>query len=112
MSWPYRNIAYKDLNENIKVCEQIIIQLGGKFVVEYMSKRIYRYRDEYVCVDKICFTEKPFIVLEFADVIEGPYEDSDPFPFDLAKEEMQLEVQYALGLLPYPKLQECTKKNR
>lgn len=123
MNWPYKSISYNELNDIIKICEQIIVELGGKhvterkdnetwvmdkddYITEQVSKLVYRFRDSYVCVDKMYFPEKPFIVLEFADELEGPYEDADPFPFDLPEKEVRLEIQYALGVLPYPSWQE------
>lgn len=119
MEWPYENIDYNELDTAIKTCEKMIVSLGGKpvtkcmdketwilnkddYIVEPVSKGVYRFRDSYVCVDKMYFPEKPFIVLEFGDEIEGIYEDADPFPFDLTMEEMKLEIQWALGVVPYP----------
>lgn len=107
VNWQYKNSDYNALDETIKFCEQIIIQLGGKIVAEHITKRVYKFRDGYVSVSKIYFPQKPFLVLEFADMIDGPYEDADPFPFDLTIEEIQLEIQYALGVLPYPEWKEC-----
>ena len=119
MEWPYNDIDYNDFAISIARCKQIIEDLGGNCIAERKStetwlvdeenciteqvlEHIYRFQDSYVCVDKIYFPEKPFIVLEFGDEIDGPYEDADPFPYDLPLEELKLEVQYALGLLPYP----------
>lgn len=123
MKWPYENIDYNEFNGVINMCEQIIISLGGKllmkckenetwicdkgyYITEQAAKRVFKFRDGYVCVDKMYFPDKPFIVLKFSDVIEGPYEDADPFPFDLPIEEVKLEIEYALGVLPYPDWQE------
>lgn len=75
-----------------------------EYITEQVTKSVYKFRDIYVCVDKMYFPDKPFLVLEFADEIEGPYEDADPFPFDLPMEEVKLEIEYALGVLPYPSL--------
>ena len=119
----YENIEHSEIEAAIKICEQIIVSLGGMpvterrdnetwvmkkddCIAEQVLKKVYRFRDSYVCVDKIYFPEKPFLVLEFADKIEGPYEDADPFPFDLPMEEIKLEIQYAMGVLPYPDWQE------
>jgi len=123
MNWPYENIEYNELDTAIKSCEQIIVSLGGMFVTErkenetwFMNKddyiteqvlkKVYRFRDSYVCVDKIYFPKKPFLVLKFADEMKGPYEDADPFPYDLSRDEIKLEIQYALEVLPYPSWQE------
>lgn len=47
-------------------------------------------------VDKMFFPDAPFLVLEFSDRIEGPYEDADPFPYDLAAKEMEWEIENLL----------------
>lgn len=123
MNWPYKNIKPEELDSAIKICEQIITSLGATPVIkraeketwflsekecitESLSKQVYRFRDGYVCIDKMYFTQKPFVVLEFADEIDGPYEDVDPFPYDLPMDELKLEMKYALGVLPYPRVQE------
>lgn len=122
MNWPYEKIDYNEFDTVIKACEQIIESLGGMLVTERMdnetwvmskddyiteqvAKKVYRFRDSYICVDKMYFPEKPFLVLEFADEIVGPYEDADPFPYDLPMDEFKLEIEYALGVLPYPSWQ-------
>ena len=109
------------LNTAIKLCEEIIISLGGKFVLQrkdketwgdgegdfiskLVTKNVYRYREEYVCVDILYFQEKPFLVLEFADEVEGFYEDGDPFPYDLSIEDMKVEIECELGIREYPKV--------
>ena len=68
MKWPYENIDYNEFNNVIKVCEQIIISLGGKLIIErkenetwvlnkedyiteQVAKSVYKFRDSYVCVD-------------------------------------------------------------
>ncbi len=123
MNWPYKNIKPDELDSAIKTCEQITVSLGATpvtkrteketwflseedYITEMLSRQVYRFRDSYVCIDKMYFPERPFIVLEFADEIDGPYEDADPFPYDLPMDELKLEIQYALGILPYPIMQE------
>lgn len=34
MKWLYENIDYNEFNDAIKLCEQIIISLGGKPIIE------------------------------------------------------------------------------
>ena len=46
------------------------------------------------------FSRGPFIVLEFSDRPEGPYEDADPFPYDLPDDELEAEIRFDLGLDP------------
>lgn len=66
MHWPYKNIEYS-------VLEKAVQQ-----------------------VDKMFFPDAPFLVLEFSDRIEGPYEDADPFPYDLAAKKMEREIENLL----------------
>ncbi len=111
------------MDDILKRCEQMIEHLGGKLVThckeketwminqdhcitEQVLKRVYRFRESYVYVDKIYFPEKPFLVLGFSQEIAGPYEEADPFPADLSFEEMEKEIRYALGIEPYPMWQE------
>ena len=125
----YKNIVHDEIYSVIETCEQIINSLGGisvterkynetwlgnkdNYITEQVSKKVYRFRDGYVCVDKIYFPEKPFLVLEFADKVEGPYEDADPFPFDLPIEEVKLEIEYALGVRLCPSWQERAIKEK
>lgn len=114
---------YNEFITAVKTCEQIIVSLGGRliaeckenetwvlnkedYITEKVVKNVYKFRDSYVRVDKMYFSEKPFLLLQFADEIEGPYEDADPFPFDLPLEEIELEIKFSLGVLPYPSLVE------
>lgn len=113
MHWPYENIEYSDLEMAIQRVERIIQGLGavyvamhsedekwiwgdGKIISETVQKKIFRFQDVYVQVDKILFPDIPFIVLEFSDRIEGPYEDADPFPYDLVFDEMEHEIKFAM----------------
>ena len=57
-----------------------------------VSKKVYKFGDSYVSIDKLYFPKKPFLVLEFADKIEGLYEDADTFLYGLSMEEVKLEI--------------------
>ena len=70
----------------------------GTHAYENIQKRIYKLGKEFIRVDWVYFTQKPFIVLEFADKIDGSYEDADPFPYDLADDEFEYEIRFSLGL--------------
>lgn len=113
MHWPYKNVEYTDCEKAIERVERMLQSFGAVYVEErsecdtwFMGneicdtqvarKKTFRFRDEYVRVDKVYFADKPFIVLEFGDRIEGPYEDADPFPYDLAAEEVEREVKYLM----------------
>ncbi len=43
-------------------------------------------------------TDKPFLVLEFSEYRDGPYEDSDPFPYDLSYYKIEQEIRYIFGV--------------
>ena len=68
------------------------------YAYETIQKHIWKRKNEYICVDRIYFSEKPFLVLEFAENKEGPYEDADPFPYDLSDTELDQEIRYCLGI--------------
>ena len=72
----------------------------GTFFQEEEEKRIWKRGKDYIRVDKMFFSRGPFIVLEFSDRPEGPYEDADPFPYDLPVDEFEAEIRFDLGLDP------------
>ncbi len=47
---------------------------------------------------KFSLPDKPWMVFSFSDSVEGPYEDADPFPYDLSEEELKEEVRFALRI--------------
>lgn len=71
---------------------------NGSSVSEMARQRVWKRENEYIRVDKLYFPKKPFLVLEFSDCIEGPYEDADPFPYDLSETELEQEVRISLGI--------------
>lgn len=40
----------------------------------------------------------PFLVLEFSKEEKEPYEDADPFSYDLPEIECEQKIRYALGI--------------
>ena len=79
---------------------------GYSQIVSNVSDRdVFLFKGKYYRVEEICFT-KPLIVIEAGtldDLMKNGMEDTDPFPYDLNKEEIVQEVRYALGIDPYPK---------
>lgn len=113
--WPYSCIDKADFLAQIISVEKILQKYGaehiedicekGKWLLsddsyayETIQKHIWKRKNEYICVDRIYFSEKPFLVLEFAENKEGPYEDADPFPYDLSDTELDQEIRYCLGI--------------
>lgn len=41
----------------------------------------------------------PCIVLEFSENINGPYEDADPFPYNLEMKAFEYEIRYSMGIM-------------
>lgn len=70
----------------------------GTFFQEEVEKRLWKRRKDYIRVDRMYFSKGPFIVLEFSDRPEGPYEDAAPFPYDLPDDEFEEEIRFALQL--------------
>lgn len=115
LKWMYASINREDFQEKIAFAEKLLEKYGAEYVIDFeerafwtlkddthdyenIQKRIYKLGEEFIRVDWVYFTQKPFIVLEFADKIDGPYEDADPFPYDLADDEFEYEIRFSLGL--------------
>ncbi len=113
--WPYSCIDKADFLAQIISVEKILQKYGAEhiedicekgklllsddsYAYETIQKHIWKRKNEYICVDRIYFSEKPFLVLEFAENKEGPYEDADPFPYDLSDTELDQEIRYCLGI--------------
>ena len=113
--WPYSCINKADLLAQIISVENILQKYGavyiedfcekgkwilsdGSYVYETIQKHIWKRKNEYICVDRLYFSEKPFLVLEFSANKEGPHEDADPFPYDLSNMELEQEIRYSLGI--------------
>lgn len=115
LKWMYVSVSIEDFQRKIAFAEKLLEKYGAKYVknIEYkgywtlgdgphayenVQKRIYKLGDDFIRVDWVYFTQKPFIVLEFSDKIDGPYEDADPFPYDLPDDEFEMEIRFSLGL--------------
>lgn len=117
--WPYKEHSYEKFKESISKVKKYIEQsgavycgttketcatiVGGKTYTEDIIYDVWKYNAEYFYVDSMFFPNKPFIVLVFGNSMENILEDADPFPYDLPDEELLNEVQYCLGIKPYPK---------
>ena len=75
--------------------------------MENISTRpTFEYEGQYYRVDEVCFSDRPFIVIEcgtYDELMKNIMEDADPFPFDLSDDELLNEVKCSLGIEPYPK---------
>lgn len=112
--WIYENIKKEDFLTKMRLAETIIEESGAFLSGEQQernshikgngitidsrntTKKIWNYKNQFICVDELFFREKPFIVLEFSDRPEGPYEDANPFPYVLSEEKMIQEIKTAL----------------
>lgn len=123
MYWPYENIDCAEFEAAIKLAEHIIQNLGAVYIEEHtdneiwmtskvqqiseqMKKKVFKFRNEYVRVDKVYFSEEPYIVLEFGNKVSGPYEDADPFPFNIERNAFEREIRCSMGIDPYPEWQD------
>lgn len=70
----------------------------GSYVIEHTEKNIWKFKEEYVRIDRVYFSEKPFIVLEFSKKKEEPYQDADPFPYDISDMDFEQEIKFSLGI--------------
>lgn len=111
--WPYHSHDKKIFFSKITLAESYLQKYGaryigkvnelgtwmsqdGSYVIEHMEKKIWKFKEEYIRVDRVYFSEKPFIVLEFSKKKEGPYEDADPFPYDMSDVEFEQEIKSSL----------------
>ena len=117
--WPYENHKEEDYYKAIEYVENYAVSLGAEFVCNYKEKfttlsgdneikeepemRVYKYKDEYFWVEHHFLSDCPFIVFSFGKTIEDIFEDAEPFPYNLPKEELEAEVKYSLLIEPYPK---------
>ncbi|MBP3941355.1 MAG: hypothetical protein J6D00_07700, partial [Christensenellaceae bacterium] len=79
--------------------------IGNDFVENISARSAFEYRGEYYRVDEVCFPDKPFIVIEcgtYDELINNIMDEADPFPYDLTEDELLKEVNYSLGIEPYP----------
>ncbi len=122
--WIYECVTREEFESIKDKVEKFIVMLGGNEVsvdlpyeqrtrsysgndiVENISTRsAYEYMGQYYRVDEVCFSGKPFIVIEcgtYDELINNGMEDADPFPYDLTEDELLKEVKYTLRIEPYP----------
>ena len=117
--WPYEDHDENEYNQIVKFVEEYAVSLGAKLVgtkeytfttiagdkhiKETLEMNIYQFGEEYFWVEHHFTPSRPFIVFSFGDSIENVgSDDAEPFPYDLAEEELKAEVRYSLGLEEYP----------
>lgn len=122
--WIYKSVTRQEFESTKDVVEKYIVMLGGNkvsielpyeqrnrsyigndFVENISTRPAFEYRGNYYRVNEICFPDKPFIVIEcgtYDELINNVMDDADPFPYDLAEDELLKEVKYSLGIEPYP----------
>ena len=111
----YSFVTKEDFYERIRYTENLLEKYGAEYVGKFSRRnlqirtdgtsvreaneqRVYKYDADFIRVDSVFFPQKPHIVLEFSDKFDGPYEDADPFPYDLPKNEFEHEVRFLLGV--------------
>lgn len=122
--WIYEDVTRQEFEIIKDKIEKFIIMLGGNEVifelpyeqrstsysgnnvVENISSRsAFEYNGQYYRVDEVCFSGKPFVVIEcgtYEDLMNNTMEDIEPFPYDLTEDELLKEVKYSLDIEPYP----------
>ena len=87
--------------------EQRTLYSSGNDLVENVSTRpAFEHNGQYYRVDEVCFSDKPFVVIEcgsYDELMNSVMEDATPFPYDLSEDELLKEVKYSLGIEQYPK---------
>lgn len=113
--WPYSFVTKEEFDKRIKYVEELLQKYGAEYIgeshrvgtwilkdgskaYENIEKCIWKRENEFIRVDWVYFSEKPFLVLEFSYKQEGPYEDADPFPYDLSNEKLEQEIRDSLGI--------------
>ena len=117
--WPYEDHDENEYNQVVKFVEGYAVSLGAKLVSkkeytfttiagdkhikETLEMNIYQFGEKYFWVEHHFTPSRPFIVFSFGDSIENVgSDDAEPFPYDLAEEELKAEVRNSLGLEEYP----------
>lgn len=123
--WIYECVTRKEFETIKDKVEQFIVMLGGnevsvdlpyeqrtlthsgKDIVENISTRsAYEYMGQYYRVDEVCFSGKPFIVIEcgtYDELINNVMEDVASFPYNLTEDELLKTVKCTLRIESYPK---------
>lgn len=118
--WKYAGITRQEFEAIKDKIDKYIVMLGGNIVdvdlpyeqctvtcsendaVKNSSVRpTFEYNGQYYRVDEVCFSDKPFIVIEYGtydELMNNAMEDAEPFPYNLTEEELLNEVKYSLGI--------------
>ena len=124
--WNYTCVTRRQFEAVKDKAEEFIVSLGGRkadIALPYAQKTVsiasgnktvhisarppFEYNGQYYRVNEICFSEKPFLVIEcgsYDELMKNAMEDADPFPYDLSDEELLNEVKYSLGIAPDPEV--------
>ncbi len=104
--WKYPNIDRTAILKRITTVESFLQKYGAEFIgvtcerrswqskgspdiCWEMKQNVWKKKNDYIRVDYLLFDEKPFLVLELSDQFDGPYEDADPFPYDLRDADLE-----------------------
>lgn len=114
--WSYITVSRDEFEARKDYVESILIELGCEVVKEQMphisstttifndvsepwvsNRPVFCAETGFYRVDEVLFSDKPFIVLEWAETWEevqnNCMEDVDPFPYDLSDHEIEFEVR-------------------
>mgnify|MGYP003322654137 CR=1 FL=1 len=61
----------------------------GKVTVNISTRPVFKYNELYYRVDEVCFSDKPFVVIEcgsYDELMNSVMEDATPFPYDLSED--------------------------
>ena len=74
---------------------------GNDAVKNSSVRPTFEYNGQYYRVDEVCFSDKPFIVIEYGtydELMNNAMEGLANFQHYLTKEELLNEVKYSLGI--------------
>lgn len=123
MYWPYSDIDVSEFINRIHTAEELLVKNGAVYVKDHTetkswmlqdgtfhtcedTQKVFQYMEEFIRIDKVFFTDRPCIVLEFSKDIDGPYEDADPFPYDLEMDVFEQEITFSMCINKIKKQQQ------
>ena len=95
----------REVSVNLPYTKRTVSHLGTDIVENISTRPAFEYNGQYYRVDEVCFSSKPFVVIEcgtFDELMKNIMEEADPFPYDLSEDELLNEVRYSLGIEAYP----------
>ena len=115
MYWPYSDIDISDFENRIHIAENLLVKNGATYVKDHKetkrwmlqdgtyythrdTQKVFKYMGKFIRIDKVFFSHIPCIVIEFSKNIDGPYEDTDPFPYNLEMNAFEHEIKYSMGI--------------